>query len=106
MPNLCQQIEEEINDLLRRIMNMKIIYYIVGYLSIVIGILAALSIYKIQFVFYGIALGIFGFIISGINIFLNTKYYYVEEKYPKGYLGMLLSSIPVLFMLFVIMKHK
>ena len=53
-----------------------------------------------------IALGILGFIISGINIFLNTKYYYEEEKYPKGYIGMLLSSLPVLFMLFVIMKHR
>ena len=87
-------------------MNQKNIYTIFGYLSLLFGILAAVSIYKIQFVFYGIALGILGFIFSGINIFLNTKYYYEAEKYPKGYLGMVLSSIPVLFMLFVIMKHR
>lgn len=84
----------------------RFVYKLLGYLSIVIGIFAALSIYRIQFAFYGIALGILGFIVSGINIFLNTRYYYEEEKYPKGYLGMVLSSLPVLFMLFVIMKHR
>ena len=84
----------------------RFVYKLLGYLSIVIGILAALSIYRIQFAFYGIALGILGFIVSGINIFLNTRYYYEEEKYPKGYLGMVLSSLPVLFMHFVIMKHR
>lgn len=84
----------------------RLLYKALGYLSIIIGALAALSIYKLQFAFYGIGLGILGFIISGINIFLNTKYYYEEEKYPKGYIGMLLSSLPVLFMLFVIMKHR
>ena len=87
-------------------MSHRLFYKILGYLSILIGIFAALSIYRIQFAFYGIALGIVGFIVSGINIFLNTKYYYEEEKYPKGYLGMVLSSLPVLFMLFVIMRHR
>ena len=86
-------------------MSHRFFYKALGYLSLLIGILATLSIYRIQFAFFGIALGILGFIVSGINIFLNTKYYSEEEKYPKGYLGMVLSSIPVLFMLFVIMKH-
>ena len=87
-------------------MSHRLVYKILGYLSLVIGALAALSIYRIQFSFYGIALGFLGFIISGINIFLNTKYYYEEEKYPHGYIGMVLSSVPILFMLFVIMKHR
>ncbi|MGZ3901831.1 MAG: hypothetical protein ACXVNO_01945 [Bacteroidia bacterium] len=56
--------------------------------------------------FYGISLAILGFIISGINIYFNTKYYYEEEKYPKGYLGMLFSSLPVLFMMFVIFRFR
>ena len=55
---------------------------------------------------YGIGLSIIGFIISGINIYMNVKYFSHEEKYPKGYWGMLLSSLPVLFMLFVIFKFK
>lgn len=87
-------------------MSHRFFYKALGYFSLLIGVLATLSIYRIQFAFFGIALGILGFIVSGINIFLNTKYYSEEEKYPKGYLGMVLSSIPVLFMLFVIMKHR
>ncbi len=87
-------------------MSHRLVYKILGYLSLFIGALAALSIYRIQFSFYGILLGLLGFIISGINIFMNTKYYSEEEKYPKGYIGMVLSSVPVLFMLFVIMKHR
>lgn len=87
-------------------MNVKVIYKLTGYLSIAIGILAALSIYRIHYLYYGIALAIFGFVFAGINIFLNAKHYYEQEKYPKGYLGMFLSSLPVIFMMLVIFKFK
>lgn len=87
-------------------MNVKVIYKVTGYLSILIGIIAALCIYRIQYVYYGIGLAIFGFIFAGINIFLNQKYYFDQEKYPKGYLGMFLSSLPVIFMMLIIFKFK
>jgi len=87
-------------------MNLKSIYFISGYLSLIVGILAAFCIYRIQYVVIGIGLAILGFICSGINIYLNAKYFYDIEKYPKGYLGMVFSSLPVLFMLFVIFKYK
>jgi hypothetical protein len=87
-------------------MNLRQVYYLLGYLSLIIGASASLCIYRIQYMFLGIGLSILGFIISGINIYLNTKYFSEEEKYPKGYLGTVLSSLPVLFMLFVIFKYK
>lgn len=87
-------------------MNVKVIYIVTGYLSIAVGILAALCIYRIQFMFYGVALAILGFLIAGINIFLNSKYYAEQEKFPKGYLGMFLSSLPVIFMLLIIFKFR
>ncbi len=87
-------------------MNLKSVYYITGYLSLLIGICAALCMYRIQNIFLGIGIAILGFIVSGINIYLNTKYFYDLEKYPKGYLGMVFSSLPVLFMMFVIFKYK
>ena len=87
-------------------MNLKQIYFITGYLSLLIGICAALSMYKIQHIFLGIGIAILGFIVSGINIFLNAKYFYDLEKYPKGYLGMVFSSLPVLFTMFVIFRFK
>ncbi len=87
-------------------MNLKQIYFVTGYLSLLIGICAALCMFKIQHIFLGIGIAILGFVISGINIFLNAKYFYYIEKYPKGYLGMVFSSLPVLFTLFVIFRFK
>lgn len=87
-------------------MKLNLIYKLTGYSSIVFGLLAALSIYRIQYVKIGIAIAILGFITAGINIFLNAKYFYDYEVYPKGYWGMFLSSLPVLFLLFFIMKHR
>ncbi len=87
-------------------MKLNVIYKLTGYSSIVLGLIATLSIYRIQYVKIGIAIAILGFITAGINIFLNTKYFYDYETYPKGYWGMFLSSLPVLFLLFFIMKHR
>jgi len=87
-------------------MYTRLIYIATGYLSILTGIACTLSIYQLRYIFYGIMLAILGFIFAGINIFLNNKYEFDEVKWPKGYIGMLLSSIPVLFLLFVILKYK
>jgi hypothetical protein len=87
-------------------MNVKVVYKVTGYLSIIIGITATLCIYRIQYMYYGVGLAILGFLVASINIFLNSKYYYEQEKYPKGYLGMFLSSLPVIFMMLIIFKFK
>jgi hypothetical protein len=87
-------------------MNVKFIYRFTGYLSIVIGIIAFLSIYRAEFLYYGIALSIAGFITAGINIFLNARYFSEQEKYPKGYIGMFLSSLPVIFVMLLIFKFR
>ncbi|MCA6434836.1 MAG: hypothetical protein IM600_12710 [Bacteroidetes bacterium] len=86
-------------------MKLITLYKLSGYVSILLGLAAAFSIYKIQYIKIGLPLCIAGFILAGINIFLNAKYFYDEEKIPKGYLGMFLSSVPVLFLLFVIGRH-
>jgi hypothetical protein len=87
-------------------MYTRLIYKISGWLSLIIGLVCTLSIYKIQYVYYGVVLAILGFVFAGINIFLNQKFEFDEVKWPKGYIGMLLSSIPVLFLLFVILKFR
>jgi bacteriorhodopsin len=87
-------------------MRTRLIYLVSGYLSIAVGICAALSIYRMKWMMYGIALAIFGFIFAIINIFLNAKYFSDGEDYPKGYLGMFLSSLPVIFMLLIIFKFR
>jgi hypothetical protein len=84
----------------------KILYKLCGYLSLLTGIAAALCIFRLENISLGIGLSILGFILSGINIFINVRHYSHEEKYPKGYLGMVFSSLPVLFLLFVIFRFR
>jgi hypothetical protein len=87
-------------------MNIQTLYKFSGYLSIIIGIAATMCMYRIQYLYYGVGLSIIGFIFSGMNIFLNAKYFNEYEKYPKGYFGMLLSSLPVIFIMLVIFKFQ
>jgi hypothetical protein len=84
-------------------MSLRTWYTLSGYLSILIGIAAFVFTYM-KFLYYGISLSILGYILAVINIFLNQKYYSDQEKYPKGYLGMLLSSLPVLFIVVLFFK--
>jgi len=87
-------------------MNLNIIYKITGYLSIAIGIMSTMCIYRPGLRFFGIGFALLGFVIGIINIFLNMKYFSESEKWPKGYLGIFLSSLPVLFMMFMIFKTR
>jgi hypothetical protein len=87
-------------------MNERLVYRVSGLLSIAVGIGATLCIFKIQNMFYGVGLSIIGFILSGVNIFLNAKNEYEGEKFPKGYLGMFLSSLPIIFMMLIIFKFR
>jgi hypothetical protein len=87
-------------------MYTRLIYRVTGWLSIVTGLCCTLSIYQMRYVMYGVMLAILGFVFAGINIFLNQRFEFDEVKWPKGYIGMLLSSIPVLFLLFVILKFR
>jgi hypothetical protein len=87
-------------------MYTRLIYNLSGWLSVIVGLVCTVSIYQMRYVYYGVALAILGFIFAGINIFLNQRFEFDEVKWPKGYIGMLLSSIPVLFLLFVILKFR
>lgn len=87
-------------------MNLKLLYNLTGYLSVLVGICAAGCIYRPGLMFFGILFAILGFIIGAVNVFLNMKYFWQEEKWPKGYFGIFLSSLPVLFMLFLIFKRR
>ncbi len=87
-------------------MYTRLIYRLSGWLSIITGLGCTLSIYQMRYVMYGVMFAILGFIFAGINIFLNQRFEFDEVKWPKGYIGMLLSSIPVLFLLFVILKFR
>lgn len=75
-----------------------------GYVSIILGTVATISLINPRYLFYGLLFSIMGFVFSTINIYLNTKYEITKKAFSLGYIGMLLSSIPVIFLLILIIK--
>lgn len=73
-------------------------------MSIVLGIAATASVINPYYLMIGLLCAIIGFIFSTINIFLNTKYEITKKAFSLGYVGMLLCSVPVIFLLILIIK--
>lgn len=80
---------------------------ILGIVSIIIGSIAALlCLTNIQNFFYAIPLGFVGMVCSGIYVFIDTRNEINTKKITPGIIGMILSSVPVLFILtFMIIHH-
>lgn len=87
-------------------MNPERLYTLSGYLSLILGALSALSIYKMPLLYLGMPVAILGMLVAIYNIFLQTKYGFEEGKYAKGYLGLLLSSLPILFLMVMVFLTK
>lgn len=80
---------------------------VLGIISIVIGGFAALlCISTISGFFYAIPLGFIGMVCSGFYVFIDTRNEINKKKITPGIIGMVLSSLPVLFILsFMIIRH-
>ncbi|MBL7894358.1 MAG: hypothetical protein JNK50_03620 [Bacteroidia bacterium] len=87
-------------------MNPFKLYKIAGMLSIVFGVLGAVCLVNIRTVPAALLLAVTGFIFAGINIFIDAKYEIHDRKFPLGYIGMILSSLPVLFLLAFIFLRR
>lgn len=74
-----------------------------GYISIILGVLCCALLINPFLLFYSLLSAIVGFISSTINIYHNAKYEYT--KFSIGYIGMLLCSVPVIFLMVLIFKH-
>lgn len=86
-------------------MNLFKVYKISGIVSLVFGILAATCLISIRTVPFGLLFSILGFILSGVNVFLDAKHEFSGKKYPLGYAGMILSSLPVIFLMILIFRR-
>jgi len=87
-------------------MNLNFVYKFTGYLSIVIGLGAAVCTYRPTLMIFAISFSLLGFLVAGVNVFLNMKYFSQSDQFPKGYVGIFLSSFPVLFMLYMIFQAR
>jgi len=81
---------------------------ILGYASIILGTAAALlCVIPVPFaVMFAVLSGFFGLIFSSIYIFIDTRNEVNTKKFTPGIIGMILSSIPILFMLAIIIMSK
>lgn len=87
-------------------MDPKIVFKASGIISVIIGILASLCLINVRLIFPGLILAILGFLSSGINIFLNEKYDFSNGRYSIGFIGMIFSSVPVLFIMYMAFSHR
>lgn len=79
-------------------------FKISGYLSISFGIACSLCLINPNFLLFALLFSMLGFIFSTINIYINTKYEITKKSFSIGYIGMILSSSPVLFLLLIIIR--
>ncbi len=88
------------------ICNMYKLFKYGGFGSIVLGLMASLTCIVPSTMFYGLIASFMGFILSIISIFVNTRFEYSKKKWIPAYFGMLLSSVPVLYLLIIIFLTK
>ena len=81
------------------------VYKISGIVSLVFGILGACCLISLRTVPFGLLFSVLGFIVSGVNVFLDAKHEFSGKKYPLGYAGMILSSLPVVFLMIMIFRR-
>jgi len=87
------------------------LYKLSGYLSVIFGILCCVFIILSVvtkhpiYVMLGLINTFLGFIFSIINIYLNAKYEISKKNLSLGFGGLILSSVPVIFLMVIIFKH-
>lgn len=88
-------------------MNLQKRLKILGIISILFGCAAALlCISSRKGLFFAIPIGFIGMLCSGIYVFIDTRNEVNTKKITPGIIAMVLSSVPVLFMLvFMIIDH-
>ncbi|HEX8514598.1 MAG TPA: hypothetical protein VF868_00260 [Bacteroidia bacterium] len=81
---------------------------IIGYICVGFGILAALlCVIPVAFgVFYAVFAGFLGMVSSSVYVFIDTKHEISKKRLTPGVYGMILSSIPILFMLAIVVIAK
>jgi hypothetical protein len=81
-------------------------YKIISNISLIIGALATGTIFFNDFLLIGLFLSLLGFMSSIFAIFYETKYQMQRRLFSKSFIGLFLSSIPVLYIMIVILIFK
>lgn len=76
-----------------------------GILSVIFGAVASLALINPHYLFFALLFAILGFASATINIYLNAKYEITNSNFSMGHIGVILSSIPVIFLLILIFRN-
>jgi hypothetical protein len=80
------------------------LFKISGIISLVFGTLSCIILMKPYLILFALLSSIIGFVFATINIYINAKYEITKKPFSIGYIGMMLSSFPVIFLLVVIFR--
>ena len=79
---------------------------IIGIISLILGAAAALLCILPHGLFLAIFVGFIGLLCSTVYVFIDSRYEINSKKITPGIIAMALSSIPVLFLLAIIIMSK
>ena len=75
-----------------------------GLVSLLFGTLSCFILLKPQFLMFSLLAAIIGFTFATINVYLNTKFEITKNGFSIGYIGMILASFPVIFLMVLIAR--
>jgi len=81
-------------------------YKLISNLSVVLGTLSTCTIFFNNLLLVGLFLSLLGFIASIFAIFYETKFQMQKRLFSKSFIGLFLSSIPVIYIIVVILIFK
>ncbi len=76
-----------------------------GVISIVCGVACCILLFYPTLLPFTFLFTIIAYLFSTINIYLNAKYEITKSNFSIGYIGLILASFPVIFVLTLIVKH-
>ena len=76
-----------------------------GIISVVFGIVCCILLFYPTLLPFCFLSTIIAYLFSTINIYLNAKYEITKSNFSIGYIGMILASFPVIFVLTLIIKN-
>ena len=79
---------------------------IIGIISLVLGISAALLCILRGGLFFAIPTGFLGLLFSTTYVFIDSRYDITKKNITPGIISMILSSLPVLFLLAIMILKK
>ena len=85
-------------------MSIRTLYLLLGYLSVLLGAISVMGMSRIKWLYMSSGIGALAMVLGLVNIFMSVRYFSEEEKTPKGYFGLFLGALPIVFLMLVLFK--